>query len=356
MASENRTPIRRFLGLDFLRGWAALAVIAFHVKHGPSAIFGSNYLWVDFFFLLSGFVLYPRLSTSVSSATFLKARFLRLFPIALVALSFSLFLETVSFIEEKISHHAGLTPAFGATRPLWSIFFAMALAQIIVPVSTYWVGALWSLSAEWWANILAATLKVANSTGRAYLMLALGLIAAMYNFTSHVDRGALFGISLLGRALVGFTIGMLLRKSFERQPRQENSHLPIALFVIVPLLIWTAWRYSPTLGWFAAELLFPVLIWYFATLRNPNSKSLSEKISTNLGRLSFGIYAYQQAVYELLTLVLRKTGNEITWEWTIVVLVLGSVSLSFLSNRFVEPRLAPLFAKLVRVKTGPDTL
>ena len=51
----------RFAALDSLRGVAALGVAAYHI-HGDGLLFNSalvrgGWLWVDFFFVLSGFVI-----------------------------------------------------------------------------------------------------------------------------------------------------------------------------------------------------------------------------------------------------------------------------------------------------------
>ena len=59
----NPAPQHRFLLLDGMRGVAALGVLAFHVTVSATSDFqqmASFYLFVDFFFVLSGFVLCAR--------------------------------------------------------------------------------------------------------------------------------------------------------------------------------------------------------------------------------------------------------------------------------------------------------
>ena len=55
MKSKSSAPPTRFLGLDFLRGFGAIGVVVGHSTMG--ALFMSTYLAVDFFLVLSGFVL-----------------------------------------------------------------------------------------------------------------------------------------------------------------------------------------------------------------------------------------------------------------------------------------------------------
>lgn len=73
----------RFYLLDGLRGLAAIAVALFHyhVVNEGAGLFARSYLAVDFFFLLSGFVLAPAIEQRpAGGGKFIKARVLRLWP------------------------------------------------------------------------------------------------------------------------------------------------------------------------------------------------------------------------------------------------------------------------------------
>jgi peptidoglycan/LPS O-acetylase OafA/YrhL len=87
---------RRLVVLDFYRFLAASAVVIYHVAlpdlNGRLfAIVGRFSLFVDFFFILSGFVIARCYAGSVSSradiATFLRRRFARLYPLHLLMLT-----------------------------------------------------------------------------------------------------------------------------------------------------------------------------------------------------------------------------------------------------------------------------
>ena len=89
---------RKFDILDGLRGILAVLVVAYHILQ----IFYQSiarlplhhaYLAVDFFFLLSGFVIgyaYDHRWQVMSKKTFLKARFIRLHPLAIAGLAMGL--------------------------------------------------------------------------------------------------------------------------------------------------------------------------------------------------------------------------------------------------------------------------
>src|ERR1700759_2092821 len=138
---------RAFITLDGLRGLAALAVAVRHAPFlweigTPTVIFYESYLAVDFFFVLSGFVLSfaygNRIQNGMKFQEFLRVRLIRLFPlyalafvISLVAATAKLFIGKVG-ISEFIVHVAlaafliplfsSTTPFFPLNGPAWSIF------------------------------------------------------------------------------------------------------------------------------------------------------------------------------------------------------------------------------------------
>ena len=85
----------RFVALDSWRGIAALAVVAFHVQVNglafSSTIVGNAGAAVDFFFVLSGFVISAaygsRLAGGFSLARFMTLRLGRVYPLHLLVLA-----------------------------------------------------------------------------------------------------------------------------------------------------------------------------------------------------------------------------------------------------------------------------
>src|SRR5262245_45457012 len=90
----------RFLVLDGLRGLAAFAVILDHVSSVTLRHwFPGRYLAVDFFFVLSGFVLAhaygERLQSQLSPWRFMCIRMIRLYPLYLLGLMLGLVLPMI---------------------------------------------------------------------------------------------------------------------------------------------------------------------------------------------------------------------------------------------------------------------
>lgn len=131
--------------LTSLRFFAALVVVIFHFglrapAHVPS-VFTTGFVGVNFFFLLSGFILvYNYLDRNgqmrIDRPTFWVARFARIYPVYLVA-----------FV-------VGAFPYFWAHHSLASTFttavagITLTQAWIPSPAGTAWNGPGWSLSAE----------------------------------------------------------------------------------------------------------------------------------------------------------------------------------------------------------------
>lgn len=150
---EARPGAARYVTLDGMRGLAAIAVALFHfdiylMPHG--------YVAVDFFFVLSGFVLYrsylPRFRAGLGVGRFMAQRFARLYPLFLLglmlglavavqqmivadphALSTSDLATTMLFNGVMLPSPAGL-PYYPLNVPSWSLFFEIVanLALIVL--------------------------------------------------------------------------------------------------------------------------------------------------------------------------------------------------------------------------------
>ena len=156
----------RYEILDGLRGVASIMVIFFHImetySRGPAyQIINHGYLAVDFFFVLSGFVIgyaYDDRWDKMTTWGFFKRRLVRLHPMVImgtvVGLCFYLF---------------GQCPQFGLDgfAEGWKVFLAFGLALFMIPVGPGldvrgWGemnplnGPQWSLTYEYIGNILYA--------------------------------------------------------------------------------------------------------------------------------------------------------------------------------------------------------
>lgn len=119
--------------LDGLRGVAALMVIAFHLFEAHAAsrfeqIINHGYLAVDFFFVLSGFVIgyaYDDRWGAMSASEFFKRRLIRLHPMIIVAMLIgaAMFYFQASPVFPKVQD-----------TPWWLMIAVMFIGMSLIPV------------------------------------------------------------------------------------------------------------------------------------------------------------------------------------------------------------------------------
>ena len=250
MAAPNRLH-----GLDALRGIAALCVVGLHAHaifpHFPDVL-GKGYLGVDFFLMLSGYLMAritePRLAGGLAPGAFLKARYKRFWP-------------TVAF-----GSVIGIPYLWARTQgdPLW---FASALAanmallpfpadHLLFPLNV----PVWTIFAELLANAVHVLFLRRVGTG-PLIALALALFAAtLWSAMAYgsLDSGARPSNAIYGlpRVFFAYVLGMLLwrcKGTAERLP--STGRLALVAMPGAMLLAWAmGWR-----GW-PFDLVFVVVI------------------------------------------------------------------------------------------------
>lgn len=278
-------PRGRLPGLDILRGIAALWVLAYHMTTvlGVDLVpVSKGYLSVDFFFVLSGYVMARtyehRFAGGYGTWAFIAARYRRLWP----------------------------TMAIGALigAPMLALdladparFAAVALANVmLIPVflgsgSVFPVNSVaWSVFAELWANVahglVLRRLRTRHLIGVAALLWL--LLAARCITKGHLDSGAGDASLHIGvlRAVFGYGVGVVLWRWWRDRPTWPIS--PAAAFLAIPVLALA----TPLLdigGW-GFDLAFvtlagPLLI--AGGLRHRGGETAGKW----LGGLSFPLYA-----------------------------------------------------------------
>lgn len=144
-----------------LRGIAALIVVIFHsnldlvpfMPINKPHVLTMGWLWVDFFFVLSGFILCyvyaDSFKDSISAGSYwkyLKARFARVYPLHFVTLIWCLICAII-IIRKAEGIHPFYWGMFNPMTAIPSLFLAQSLGlSTSAPMNT----PSWSLSTEWW--------------------------------------------------------------------------------------------------------------------------------------------------------------------------------------------------------------
>jgi peptidoglycan/LPS O-acetylase OafA/YrhL len=248
------TAAREIRSLTAMRGVAALFVVVFHLRpflrphldlDQVTPIFGSGYLWVDFFFLLSGFVLSHANGRSSGAGVafrvrvrdFLAKRLARIYPLHVVALLGAIGLECVQWVRR---------PAAAFEGESWGTL----LSHVIMVHAWGFHGRLtwnrpsWSISAEWAAYLLFPVLAVfaARVPRRAVLPLVAVLAACplvlQLGLGRSLDLTADFGVL---RCLSEFTLGVVLHRVWRglanRHARVLGHDVVVAVCLLAAFLV-----------------------------------------------------------------------------------------------------------------------
>jgi peptidoglycan/LPS O-acetylase OafA/YrhL len=303
----------RFVALDSWRGIAALAVVAYHVQvRGlgfSSTIVSNAWAAVDFFFVLSGFVISAaygsRLSDGFSLARFMTLRLGRVYPLHLLVLA----LYVAAELAKLPLRQAGLDFAapFSTRSDLSDLALTALLMQVfVVPTPLHWSPASWSIAVEVWLYLAAAA---------AWRLLgARAWIAAVF-----VSLGALIVVGSPGqdwlpsinrdllRGLAGFGMGMVCwhvwNRGLEKAWRQAPAAAALGMEVLAVGLVLAALALSMPLP--VIDFAFAFLVLAFAADRGALSRLLARAPFVWIGVLSYSIYLVHLLVLLSVRTLLR---------------------------------------------------
>ena len=298
--------------LDSLRGLFALAIV---LLHGPFqanlhyAKFVSNSaVFVDFFFVLSGFVIALAYGEQVrdgrSLGGFLIRRTGRLWPLhAFVLLLFLLVLAA-----KVLADRLGLFSAdLNYTLPeiqRYAVENAF-LVQSFRNDTVYWLNfPSWSISVEFWVYIVFGILCLTPRLLPPAALVVMAVATAVMLGAIDPGFGHFFGDGLY-RGLCFFFLGYLTCLLW-RRVRHFALPAPHVLEVaLVALVIWQVGLTDPSPTSFLLPLTFAATILVFSYEAGAISSLLKTRPLLKLGALSYSIYMVHVFVYSLIGLGTR---------------------------------------------------
>jgi peptidoglycan/LPS O-acetylase OafA/YrhL len=348
---------RKILYLESLRGLAALGVALHHSRlDSPLAsnvITQNAWLLVDFFFVLSGFVIALNYQNAIrdggSLLAFQYKRFLRLYPLHLVMLFVFVGLECLKYFATRMG---GLSADAGAFthNNLYSFLASTTLSQSLFFNDTHWNGPSWSISAEFCTYALFGLIILLCRSRRSAVFVASLLFAlggAVYVWHEGYDF-------LILRCLLSFFIGVMVF-NLAAVARKRTASWPGTLASVAVLVLLASRTWDSQDPW---AMVFPpafgALIYALAVSgHGPMKKVLETRPLVYLGTISYGIYMIHYAVWWVANQILRfvvqvktfttESGNTIisvenVWLATAVAVVgMGIiVTLAHFSYRYIE--------------------
>jgi len=355
--------VSRFETLDSWRGICALFVVLFHfIGMMPSSFENSpflrnGYLFVDFFFVLSGFVLCHsyrgKIGTLPDMARFALRRFGRVWP--LHALVLASFVAMVVWINQ-LPHPSGLAlTATGQAYSIDAIFPSMLLLNAMKLVEgNVWNGPAWSIGAEFYVYLLFALLLLTASRRLVVpsLILSVAALVLLQRWAPTLMNSTWdYGII---RCIAGFFGGVIAYHAYEVMGRRGFFRATIwelAAIALTALFVVFAGDGADAVSplSLAAPAVFGVAVIVFAGEEGLISLVLRTRPFKALGRYSFSIYMIHQPLLILLCYQLWSAGyytkmfqGEATQPWmgsadlVMVDYVLAVILLAAASYRFVE--------------------
>lgn len=358
--------------LNGLRGVAAIMVIFYHIfeAFATSPIdqkFNHGYLAVDFFFVLSGFVIgyaYDDRWKGMSKKNFFKRRLIRLQPMVIMGA----FLGLITFLIQ------GGEMWDGTKVQIPFIILAFVLSTFLIPAlpgSGAEVrgngemfplnGPSWSLFFEYIGNILYALFLRRFSTKALKVVVTLSGIGlatfAIGNFSGYGNLGVGWSLAdnnFIGgflRLLYAFSAGLLMSRIFK--PKRIKGAFLICSAIIVVLLsipyignadtLWMNGLYDAI----CTIVIFPMLV-YIGASGTIKSK-LSTAVCKFLGDISYPLYmVHYPFMYLFYSWVWKKelTFAE-TWP-TALLLLFGNLLLAWIVLKLYDEPLRKYLQKISR--------
>ena len=346
--------------LDGLRGVAALMVIFYHVfeAFATSPIdqrFNHGYLAVDFFFILSGFVIgyaYDDRWKTMTTKDFIKRRLIRLHPMVVLGAV----LGVIAFCIQ------GCEKWDGTQVSISMVMLALLINLFLIPAvpgsgpeirgngEMYPLnGPSWSLFFEYIGNIMYALFirRMSTKALTALVVLAgIGLASfAIFNFSGagHLGVGwTMEDYNLIGgflRVLFSFSIGLLMSRVFKPIPVKGAfwiCSLAIVVLLSMPYVgngeaLWMNGIYDSV----CAILIFPMLVYLGASGKTTDKHSA--RICKFLGDISYPLYMVHYPLIYLYFGWVKKENLTFAEAWPeALALVIGSIVLAYISLKLYD--------------------
>ncbi len=351
----------RYELLDGLRGVAAFLVIWYHFFEGFATspvdqMMNHGYLAVDFFFVLSGFVIGyaydDRWKSGMTAGRFMLRRLIRLQPMVVL----SVMIGAIAFVIQGSVHWDGTPVAFH------HVLLALVLGLLMIPVLPGagvevrgngemfpLNGPAWSLFFEYIGSILYAVFlhRLSNRALRVVVIASgIGLAAcAIGNMSGAYHLGVGWSMADWGwiggflRLSFSFSAGLLMSRTF--RPRQIRGAFWIcaaAIAVLMALPYPCGPEANVANGIYDSVctlLIFPAIVYIGACGKT------TDRFSTNvcefLGRLSYPIYIIHYPVMYLFYAWVWSHGYTFGQVWPVCAgLFVAIVTMAYVALRFYD--------------------
>lgn len=346
--------------LDGLRGVAALLVIWYHVFEGFATSpadqrLNHGYLAVDFFFILSGFVVgyaYDDRWKKMTVKNFIKRRFIRLHPMVVLGAV----LGAITFYIQ------GCEQWDGTAVPISMLLLALLLNLFLIPEypgarseirgngEMYPLnGPTWSLFFEYIGNLLYAFFVRRFTTKQLAILVSLSAIALAAYATMNMSGYGHLGVgwtladnNLLGgflRLSFSFSAGLFMSRIFKPVKIRGAFWLCSALLAILLAVPYAGDESAPWKNGIydsiCTIIIFPILVYLGAS--GKTTDNISSRICKFLGDISYPVYIIHYPFMYLFYAWLWRNGLTFGQTWPVAVAIfVGSIILSYAALKLYD--------------------
>ena len=285
----------RFSALDACRGFCAVAVVFYHMDaqthfHGWPVV-RNGFHAVDFFFVLSGFVIASaygqKLQTGEQLRRFTIRRFGRLYPLHAAVLAAYVLVELWALAHQQ--------DAFVDDFSIPGLLASIPLLQGFSPLALTWNYPAWSISVELWFNLAFGLYVCWLGRRSVWISAAILLITGGYIMITGQIHHPFFQADTAGayrfvaQSVFGFVAGTFIHGAYLRI-KQTQWRPGLAWECLAVGVVVLEFGFGERFPAPYASPLFCVVVLIFAFEAGPISALLRHRAFTRLGTISYSVY------------------------------------------------------------------
>ncbi|HMD80159.1 MAG TPA: acyltransferase, partial [Anaerolineales bacterium] len=305
----------RFRALESWRGICAMAVVLFHFS-GVSHVYPvvrNGGLGVEFFFVLSGFVMThaygDRLRGWAAAKKFVIRRFGRLYPLHLAMLLAMVVLETIKLAISILFDVQSGEPPFSGTNSLSALAANVFLLNGVGLTRQFtWNVPSWSISTEFVAYLLFMAICLMSFRAFQFISIMIMLAAATLKLCYSP-----ISVAELLTCLFGFFLGTQASLLFRVVNKREFTS-PAWMEWLALIGIVAVFSIDPTIDPIAASLIFAFAVFVFAFESGKVSQILVTSVPLHLGLISYSIYLVHFPIVTAINGTARALESLLQWK------------------------------------------
>jgi peptidoglycan/LPS O-acetylase OafA/YrhL len=329
--------------LDGFRGIFSLMIVFFHTSDEVLPKFMTSfyltresYIFVDFFFVLSGFVItlnYYNLKSYDGLKTYLKKRLIRLYPLLIFSSIITLVLSLIFLKELNLIGFFNSISLLNST-PVPNLFYSVLTgSNTIMNLYNGMYSPSWSISSEIITYMFFGVITVYFLNQKKLLFIILILLSFFFCFMKGGYWSFTAGLGVF-RGIVSFFIGSLTFLYGRNFNNLKSNNSLIEIISIIGFLILTLYHSNlesiekEIFGMVTLPIYFGGLIFLFSKSNGLISSLLESKILQFLGMISYSIYLNHSIFVNLFEVVNDKYTNNLTF-YFMILFIIGYSYLTF---------------------------